>query len=94
MTDQMIRVLVTGRFPLLELQDYLEVRPTQHEKDEAGKYGHVRGITYLIQNARRLGWPVNITDIDHVTWVYLPQDVMDEEYCQECEEYMPCQHAT
>ena len=77
-TDEMIGVLLTGRFPLHELQDYLDVRPTASEKEEAGKYGHVKGITYLIQSARLSGWPVKVLDIDHVTWVYLPQEVMDE----------------
>lgn len=78
-SDEMIDVLLTGRFPLIELQDYLDVRPTDEEKEVAGKYGHVKGITYLIQYARMLGWPVHVIDINHVSWVFLPQHIMDEE---------------
>lgn len=75
----MLDILLTGRYPLVELQDDLGVKPTKAEKKASGKYGHVRGITYLIQNARLLGWPVHVIDINHVTWVFLPQHVMDEE---------------
>lgn len=77
--DEMIAVLLTGRFPLLELQDFLDIKPTKAEKKEAGKYGHIKGITYLIQIARLNGWPVQVTDIDGVSWVWLPQHVLDEE---------------
>lgn len=76
---ELIDVLLTGRFPLIELQDYLSVTPTDEEKQKAGKYGHVRGISWLIQNARLQGWPVHVTDIDGETWVFLPQQILDEE---------------
>ena len=75
--DLMVDLLLTGRWPLIELQDELGVAPTHQEKEEAGKYGHVMGVTYLIQRARSNGWPVRVVDIDHETWVFLPQDVMD-----------------
>lgn len=78
-TNELIEVLLTGRFPLVELQDYLSVAPTASEKDSAGKYGHVKGVTWLIQSARLQGWPVMVTPIKGETWVWLPQHVMDEE---------------
>ena len=77
--DRMIEVLLTGRFPLLELQEFIGVVPTKEEKQASGKYGHVMGITYLIQLARRNGWPVRVQHIDGLSWAYLPQSVMDEE---------------
>ena len=76
--DQMLDVLATGRFPLIELQDYLGVRPTKEEKKASGKYGHVKGITYLIQMARSNGWPIHVININHVSWVFLPENVMEE----------------
>lgn len=75
--DEMIDVLLTGRFPLIELQDYLGVKPTEDEKKRSGRYGYVMGITYLIQMARLNGWPIEVHNIDHVTWVWLPQWLME-----------------
>ena len=93
--DHLIDVLLTGRFPLRELQDYLGVRPEDWEKELAGKYGHVKGITYLIQMARANGWPIYVMHIDGESWVFLPQHVIDEETRQIREEslyYMEVLH--
>ena len=71
--DEMIDVLLTGRFPVLELQDYLDIKPTEEYKSSVGKYGHVIGIAYLLTLSRVNGWDTRVMTIDGESWAFLPE---------------------
>lgn len=72
--DEMIDLLQERPWHLVELQEKIGVTPTEAEKKASGKYGHVMGVTYLIQMARRNGWPVKVINYHGKSVVGIPRE--------------------